>query len=492
MAAETDFAGAAAVPDDRTLRPSTLAASDDRTLRPSTPVASGAGPNGQTGPSSVNGRTGPRPGGGRAPRRAWTRLRARVQALGQRLWPRLLRLGEILRPVTGPLGRLLACVTPLGWTVLGFGLVGWWLSARLGWVEFGLIAAVGLLLFAISLLFVIGRTRLEVELEVSGQRVNLGQASVARFELTNVARAPLVGLGVELPVGAVSARYTTPVLPHGAAHEEWVTIPATRRGVVPVGPVRSQRGDPLGLIRREVEWTDSIDIFVHPQVASVESLGAGLLRDLEGQTTQDISNSDLAFHALRDYAPGDDQRYIHWKSTAKLSSTAGEQKFLVRQFLDTRRSHVVVIAGTEPGDYTDEEEFELVLSCAASIAVRAIRDEMDLSLICGSMGVAHPVPHLALDTYSRADFDDVPLSESFARVPDLAPDASLVVAVTGPLVGFEQLERGRVSLAPEVRLIVIRVELGADIALRETSSFVELTVGQLDDLPRALRGGLAR
>ncbi|MDR1212767.1 MAG: DUF58 domain-containing protein [Propionibacteriaceae bacterium] len=486
MVAPIDSA-APADPDDRTQRRSDLAGPAPAAYGAASASSSAStGPLGSTGPT---GPTGARPANWR---RRWIRLQGRGRALAAWASPRLLELWRRLEPVHRPLGRLLACVTRLGWTVLAIGLVGWWLSVRLGWAEFGLIGAVGLILFALSILFVIGRTRLEVTLEVSGQRVNVGDASVARFELTNVARAPLVGLGVELPVGLAVARYTTPVLANGAAYEEWVTIPAAHRGVVPVGPVRSQRGDPIGLIRREVAWTDSIDIFVHPQVVPVESLGTGLLRDLEGQTTQDISNSDLAFHALRDYVPGDDQRYIHWKSTAKLSSAAGEQKFLVRQFLDTRRSHVVVIAGTELGDYTDEEEFELVLSCAASIAVQAIRDEMDLSLICGSMGVAHPVPHLALDTYSRADFEAVSLSASFARVPELAPDASMVVAVTGPLVGFEQLERSRVSLAPEVRLIVIRVELGADIALRETSGFVELTVGQLDDLPRALRGGLAR
>ena len=36
----------------------------------------------------------------------------------------------------------------------------------------------------------------------------------------------------------------------------------------------------------------------------------GVLRDIEGAVTQDLSSSDVAFHALRDYVPGDDRRAL--------------------------------------------------------------------------------------------------------------------------------------------------------------------------------------
>ena len=122
-------------------------------------------------------------------------------------------------------------------------------------------------------------------------------------------------------------------------------------------------GDPLGLVRRTVAWTERTELFVHPFTVSLESLGAGLLRDLEGTVTPDLSMSDLAFHALREYQPGDDRRYIHWRSSAK------HDRLLVRQFLDTRRSHLAVVVDTSPEVYAgDADDVELAISCAASLA----------------------------------------------------------------------------------------------------------------------------
>ena len=129
---------------------------------------------------------------------------------------------------------------------------------------------------------------------------------------------------LELPVGAAVHRYGVPSLAAGGSHEETFTVRTERRGVIAVGPATTRRGDPLGSSRRDVEWTGVTEIFVRPPMVPLESLGAGLLRDLEGVTTDAISQSDLAFHALREYVPGDDLRHVHWRSSAKAMAVAGE------------------------------------------------------------------------------------------------------------------------------------------------------------------------
>ena len=74
-----------------------------------------------------------------------------------------------------------------------------------------------------------------------------------------------------------------------------------------------------------------------PRVTDLSVFAGGLTNDLDGATSQQLSMSDLAFHALREYVPGDDLRHVHWRSSAK----AGE--LLVRQYHETRRGHVTVL-----------------------------------------------------------------------------------------------------------------------------------------------------
>ena len=84
-----------------------------------------------------------------------------------------------------------------------------------------------------------------------------------------------------------------------------------------------------------------------------------MIRDQEGIPSDEISMSDLAFHALREYVPGDELRHVHWRSSAKAS------KLLIRQYHDTLRSHLTVVVDDDSGSYGDPEDFETAVSVAA-------------------------------------------------------------------------------------------------------------------------------
>ena len=64
-----------------------------------------------------------------------------------------------------------------------------------------------------------------------------------------------------------------------------------------------------------MRWTEPVELFVHPLTVRLDPSAAGLVRDLEGEVTKTITNSDISFHALRAYQPGDDVRRIDWNVT---------------------------------------------------------------------------------------------------------------------------------------------------------------------------------
>ena len=73
------------------------------------------------------------------------------------------------------------------------------------------------------------------------------------------------------------------------------------------------QGDPLGLFRRVRTWSEVEEIFVHPRTVPLPPTVMGLLRDMEGQPTLELSPSDVAFHALREYAPGDEFGVFYYR-----------------------------------------------------------------------------------------------------------------------------------------------------------------------------------
>jgi len=373
-------------------------------------------------------------------------------------------------------------VTPFGWAVLAIMVAAWVIGWQLGWREAMLLAAACLLLIVMSLVFLIGRATLQVSVLLQPRRVSVGAPAAGQVSVTNVSPRRMWPIRLELRVGAAVARFNLPALPGGRHHDELFVIPTTRRAVVPVGPAHTVRGDPLGLMRREVAWTGVTELFVHPRIVGLDPLSSGLLRDLEGQSSNAVSMSDLAFHALRDYAAGDDRRYIHWRSSARTG------QLMVRQFVDTRRIHATVVVDGRPASYASEEEFELALSAAGSIAVRAVQDEQQASIIAAREAVADGNIQRILDALTRADFaDDADLATLAGGVLRTAPDTSLAVLITGSIVPFRLVRRAAAALPPEIDTVALRVDPAADPGMTTVGEMTVLTLRALNDLPALIR-----
>ncbi len=386
---------------------------------------------------------------------------------------RLLRAGaRPLRPISG-----------LGWAVLTVGALMAVAGYRLGWVEAASVGTGLLGAFAVALILTVGRSTYDVDLGVSDRRVKVGQRVAGRLLVRNIGSRRLLPARLELPVGLTRAAFPLPSLAGGAVHEELFAVPTARRGVITIGPALSVRGDPWGMLRRRVAWTQVLQVYVHPQVVPLEGAAVGVLRDLEGQATTVVSDADMSFHALRDYVPGDDRRHIHWKTTARTGT------LMVRQFDDTRRTHTAVAVATGPGDHTDEEEFELAISVAASIGAQALRDESDLTFLAGARRLRSENATRLLDDLAGIERGNGghTTAELAAWVASSAPEASLVVLVTGSLTADGVLRRQVKHLRPGVRTVLLTCRPGARSAVRSHGSVSLATVGSLTSLAQVLR-----
>ncbi|MEI5583128.1 MULTISPECIES: DUF58 domain-containing protein [unclassified Agromyces] len=420
---------------------------------------------------------------------------ASVARAAARLRHAAARVAAFAAPVTdvvSPVGRLVIVVAATSFAI------AW----GLGWIELAFVGATLLAALLIAIPFVFGRVRYRVGIELQPRRVVAGERALGRLVVENVGDAPSVPSQLELPVGAGLAEFVVPAIAPGDEHEELFAVPTQRRAVIVAGPAASVRGDQLGLLRREVRWTDPVELFVHPVTARLAPSAAGLVRDLEGEVTRTITNNDISFHALRAYEPGDALRNVHWRTSARTG------QLMVRQYEETRRSQLLLVQATRADHYASEEEFELAVSVLASLGVQVIRDATRFALATDGRTLNTATPIALLDDTSRIEPAGAAADPAGSRSRDLggataAPAASVrdlvreaarrvpvpsVVIVVGgshaPLAEFRAVET---VFASDTQVIAFRAELGATSRITRVGESTVVTVGALDELSRLVR-----
>lgn len=374
-------------------------------------------------------------------------------------------------------------VTPFGRTVGAAGLLAWFLAWRYGWAELAVIAAAALLSLVVGVAFLfVGNTKLSVLLDLATPRVVVGDPASTTVAATNEAGRRMLPVRLEARVGKGLAHVDVPSLASGASHDELFVIPTTKRSVVPVGPVRSVQGDPLGLVRREHIWTGTEHLYVHPKTVTIPSLTTGWMRDLEGETTNDRSPSDVAFHTLREYVVGDDRRHIHWRTTARQPNG----KLMVREFVDTRRAHLGLLLSMRVDDYASDDEFELAVSILGSLGLRALADEQDVTCIVGGRRLPTFYGAHFLDALAGLEVgsDDTPLPVSVAHGRDALRSVSVAAIIAGSRAEPSTLRMASDRLGASVRAVCISACPGDEPGLLAVAGAPQLRIGALADLPR--------
>jgi hypothetical protein len=174
---------------------------------------------------------------------------------------------------------------------------------------------------------------------------------------------------------------------------------------------------------------------------------------------------------------------------------------MVRQFEETRRSHIVIAQSLARSDYATDEEFEMAVSVTGSLGVRAIRDARDISVV-----VSETTPDFAkrkvlevrpLSTITRTrlldDLSVVESADTALKITDVARVAAEQVAgisvaflVCGSGATASELRSASTKFAVGVEVVAIVCDPDSIPGLRRVAGLSVLTIGYLQDLQRSL------
>ncbi|MEU6860931.1 DUF58 domain-containing protein [Glycomyces sp. NPDC046736] len=299
-------------------------------------------------------------------------------------------------PTTPAIERLanLALAVPVTSRGVGLAVAAFALLAA-GWVwgypELAAVGAAAALACVAAGSVIAARPRLEVEREVTPDRVSVGHTATVRLDVRNTGRWRSVnaravdsygGPGIETRRVAIPLARLRPGKSAGASYP----IRAERRGVVDAGPLGIGKRDLLGLAATAGSFGSTSRLWIHPRLHLLGRTPDGLARSLEG-TADKVEQGSLTFHALREYVIGDELRHVHWRTSARIG------KLMVKEHLDTSLPTVAIAVddrpeswpAAEPGQVTDA--FEAACEAAYSVLTACFRAEYHAALVPASGSV---------------------------------------------------------------------------------------------------------
>lgn len=321
-------------------------------------------------------------------------------------------------------------LTRTGWTVLlGGGVlaaVGW----LLGYPQVVVMAVVCVLALVTALPTMVVRYRFDARRTVNPERVTVGETCIGELQITNRSTRPNPPVVAVDHVAGKRVRGEIGRLRPGATGLGSYPLPSDRRGVYSVGPLEIERSDPLGLFRVGQTYGAAETLWVYPRAWELEAVPVGLLRDLDGPTSDTAPEGTVTFHTLREYVVGDDLRSIHWKSTARTGT------LMVRKHVDTSQPFVTVVLDTRRSVHS-EESFERAVEVAASVVLGSSQRNCPVRLhtTAGddqSGPGGQDTTRLLMDHLAGVELaDEGSLAEVTARLGHRGAGAALVVITAG-------------------------------------------------------------
>ena len=218
-------------------------------------------------------------------------------------------------------------------------------------------------------------------------------------------------------------------------------IRGDQRGYFRFGPAEISSGDMFGFRRRQRIDDDTDELIVYPRVVPVEALGLPAGRPLgEWLARRRVHTDPLRFAMVRDYAPGDNPRHVHWPASAHVG------RLQTKQFDPSDTLALMLVVDVQTLQRTFEyvpEYLEYAITAAASIAMEALAQRHMVGLCANALGgegqdwvMVRPGRHpdqarqLLTAMAMLSPFPGLSLAETLHRLRPRLPYGATVVAIT--------------------------------------------------------------
>jgi uncharacterized protein (DUF58 family) len=171
---------------------------------------------------------------------------------------------------------------------------------------------------------------------------------------------------VEENAAGGTVHLTTRLDPGGAARVEWPFTPA-RRGLLRIELVGVGSLFPFGFLRKQAGTSLRREVPVWPAPTEYRRFAGASPRRPAGALRQARAGNEGEMIALRQYEHGDSHRLIHWKASARTG------RLLIRQFSSQNSDACSLWLRTDASVWTRPEQFELLLSFVATLAMDLFR-----------------------------------------------------------------------------------------------------------------------
>ena len=227
---------------------------------------------------------------------------------------------------------------------------------------------------------------LEVTVGRRARQARVGDAIEETLAVRNNSRLPKHALEVEditdLPGhrGGTAINLSGNLLNYARSHVTWeMQMPAHKRGVYTLGPVRVANTDPFGLFRRGRSFGKADSVIVYPRTFDLPGFDIPAT-DLSSDSAISKRTHTITPQAstVREYASGDSLSRVHWNSTARMG------KLMSKEFDLGRSGEIWVLVDlhreVQAGEL-EESTDEYAVSIGASLAKMYLEAQMPVGLI---------------------------------------------------------------------------------------------------------------